>query len=414
MDTSGKSSGTRATPLRRNRDFVLLESGLLLSSLGTSLTTIAYPLLTISVTGSAAKAGLVTFARLLPFGGLSLVAGLAADRLSRKRLMVAADAVRLVAMGAFAIALVSGDVPFWSIFVVALVEGTASTFFVAADAGALRAVVPARQLPAAAGTREARRSIVRLGGPPLGGALYGISRAVPFAANAVSYLCSTVALLAMRTPFQETRGRDSSSLRAQFAEGFRYMWDHAFLRTTAFVYGAGNLLTTALFLLIVLVGESEGLTPGEIGLLSASVGAGTLVGSLASPWFRKVLAVRTILLLELWTWLAVWAFVVWPHAWVLAAWALLFGIAAPVTDSVVVGYRLAMTPDRLVGRVESVRTTISLVASPLGPLVAGWLFGVTSARETVAVFALGGLGLAVWATLSPAIRAAPSLAELAP
>jgi MFS family permease len=414
MDTSGKSSGTRATPLRRNRDFVLLESGLLLSSLGTALTTIAYPLLTISVTGSAAKAGLVTFARLLPFGGLSLVAGLAADRWSRKRLMIAADTVRLVAMGAFAIALVSGDVPFWSIFVVALVEGIASTFFVAADAGALRAVVPARQLPAAAGTREARRSVVRLGGPPLGGALYGISRAVPFAANAASYLCSTVALLAMRTPFQETREHDGSSLRAQFAEGFRYMWAHAFLRTTAFVYGAGNLLTTALFLLIVLVGESEGLTPGEIGLLSASVGAGTLVGSLASPWFRKVLAVRTILLLELWTWLAVWAFVVWPHVWVLAAWALLFGIAAPVTDSVVVGYRLAMTPDRLVGRVESVRTTISLVASPLGPLVAGWLFGLTSARQTVAVFALGGLGLALWGTLSPAIRAAPGLAELAP
>lgn len=414
MDTSGKSSGTRATPLRRNRDFVLLESGLLLSSIGTSLTTIAYPLLTISVTGSAAKAGFVTFARLLPFGGLSLAAGLAADRWSRKRLMVAADAVRLVAMGAFAIALLGGDVPFWSIFVVALVEGIASTFFVAADAGALRAVVPARQLPAAAATREGRRSIVRLGGPPLGGALYGISRAVPFAANALSYLCSTAALLAMRTPFEETRERDGSSLRAQFAEGFGYMWEHAFLRTTAFVYGAGNLLTTALFLLIVLIGEDEGLTPGQIGLLSAAVGAGTLVGSLTSPWFRKVLAVRTILLLELWTWLAVWAFVVWPHAWVLAGWALLFGIAAPVTDSVVVGYRLAMTPDRLVGRVESVRTTISLVASPLGPLVAGWLLGVTSARETVALFALGGLALALWGTLSPAIREAPSLAELAP
>jgi hypothetical protein len=71
-----------------------------------------------------------------------------------------------------------------------------------------------------------------------------------------------------------------------------------------------------------------------------------------------------------------------------------------------------MTPDRLVGRVESVRTTISLVASPLGPLVAGWLFGITSTRETVALFALGGLALAVWGTLSPAIRDAPSLAEL--
>lgn len=411
MDTSGRSSGTPA-PLRRNRDFVLLESGLLLSSLGTSLTTIAYPLLTLAVTGSAAKAGLVTFARLLPVGALSLVAGLAADRWSRKRQMIAADAVRVVAMGTFAVALVGGDVPFWAILAVALVEGTASTFFIAADSGALRAVVPAPQLPAAAGAREARRSIVRLSGAPLGGALYGLSRVIPFAVNAVSYLFSTVSLLLMRTPFEQARARERTPLRAQFAEGFRYMWDHAFLRTTAFVYGAGNLLTTALFLLIVLVGEDEGLTPGQIGLLSAAVGAGTLVGSLASPLFRKLLAVRTILLLELWTWPAVWAFVLWPHAYVLAAWALLFGIAAPVTDSVVVGYRLAMTPHRLVGRVESVRTTLSLVASPLGPLVAGWLFQATSARPTVAVFAAGGLALALWGTLSPTIRNSPSLREL--
>jgi hypothetical protein len=148
-------------------------------------------------------------------------------------------------------------------------------------------------------------------------------------------------------------------------------------------------------------------------VLTAAVGVGTLIGSLASPLFRKLFAVRTILLLELWTWLAVWAFVIWPHAYVLAGWALLFGIAAPVTDSVVVGYRLAMTPGRLVGRVESVRTTISLVASPLGPLVAGWLLEATSPRPTVAVFAVGGLGLLLWGTLSRSIRDAPSLTELA-
>jgi len=411
MDTSGRSSGTRA-PLWRNRDFVLLESGLLLSSLGTALTTVAYPLLTVAVTGSAAKAGLVTAARLLPAGALSLVAGLAADRWRRKRLMIAADAVRVVAMGAFSIALVAGDVGFWAILAVALVEGTASTIFIAADSGALRAVVPAPQLPAAAGAREARRSIVRLGGAPLGGALYGLSRAVPFAVNAFSYLFSTLSLLLMRTPFEYVAERDRAPLRAQFAEGFHYMWRHAFLRTTAFLYGAGNLLTTALFLLIVLIGEREGLTPAEIGLLSAAVGVGTLLGSLASPLFRKLFSVRTILLLELWTWLAVWAFVIWPHAYMLAGWALLFGIAAPVTDSVVVGYRLAMTPHRLVGRVESVRTTISLVASPLGPLVAGWLLQATSPRPTVAVFAVGGFALAIWGTLSPAIRNAPSLRDL--
>ena len=211
---------------------------------------------------------------------------------------------------------------------------------------------------------------------------------------------------------EEQREADPAPLREQLAEGLRYTWSHAFLRTTAFVYGAGNLLTTGLFLLIVLVAEGEGLAPARIGVLTAAVGVGTLVGSLASPLVRRMLAVRAILLLELWTWIATWAFVIWPHAYVLAIWALLFGIAAPVTDSVVVGYRLAMTPDRLVGRVESVRTTISLAASPLGPLAAGWLFGATGPRTTVAVFATGGLALALWGTLSPALRAAPSLGEI--
>ena len=415
MDTSGKSSGTPGSlPLWRNRDFLLLESGQLLSSVGTSLTTIAYPLVTLAVTHSPAKAGLVSFARLVPFGVLSLPAGVAADRWSRKCLMIASDAVRVVAMGVFAAFLAAGHIGFWAIMVVAFVEGVAATVFISADPGALRAVVPPVQLPAATGAREARRSVVRLGGPPLGGALYAVSRSVPFAVNAVSYLFSTASLLAMRTPFEQPRDRDRAPFRTQFAEGFRYMWEHAFLRTTAFVYGVGNLLTSAMFLLMVVVGKREGLSPGEIGALTAAVGAGTLVGSVASPLFRKLFSIRTILLLELWTWLATWAFVLSPHVYLLAVWAILFGIAAPVTDSVVVGYRLAITPDRLVGRVESVRTTISLVAGPLGPLGAGLLLQETSARTTVAVVAACGLGLALWGTLSPAIRGAPSLLELQP
>jgi ABC-type lipoprotein release transport system permease subunit len=84
----------------------------------------------------------------------------------------------------------------------------------------------------------------------------------------------------------------------------------------------------------------------------------------------------------------------------------------PVTDSVVVGYRIAITPDRLLGRVESVRSTISRLVQPLGPLVAGALLSATSERATIAFFTALGLLLALWATLSPALRAAPSLAEL--
>ena len=71
-----------------------------------------------------------------------------------------------------------------------------------------------------------------------------------------------------------------------------------------------------------------------------------------------------------------------------------------------------MTPDRLLGRAEAVRSTISLLIAPLGPLLAGILLGATSPRVTIAVFAAVGVLLAVWGTLSPSIRAAPSLDDL--
>jgi hypothetical protein len=326
--------------------------------------------------------------------------------------MVVSDAVRAAALGTLAALILTDNVPLVAILVIAFVEGAGSTFFGAAEPGALRAVVPPAQLPAAVGVREARTSVVRLGGPPLGGALFAVSRAAPFVADAASYAFSTLSLIAMRTPFQEVRERDAAPIRAQVAEGFRFLWAQPFLRTAAFLYGVGNFLVPAMLLVLVVVGRRQGLSAAEIGALTAGLGAGTLVGSLASPWFRKTFSVRTILLLELWTWLGSWVFVIWPNAYALAAALTVFGLAAPVTDSVVVGYRLAITPDRLIGRVESVRTNISLLVTPLGPLAAGLLLEATSARVTVALLAAGGLGLALWGTLSPSIRGAPSLAEL--
>ena len=121
---------------------------------------------------------------------------------------------------------------------------------------------------------------------------------------------------------------------------------------------------------------------------------------------------RAILRLELWAWLGSAVFLVWPSVYVLTAGILPVAVAIPVTDSVVNGYRVAMTPDRLLGRVESARSTISLLIAPLGPLTAGLLLSAAPARAAIAVFAAFGLVLALWGTLSPSIRNAPSLDEL--
>ena len=399
-------------PLWRNRDFMLLQAGHLLSSLGGQLTTLAFPLLVLAVTDSPAKVGLVTFVSFLPYPLFTVLAGVAADRWNRKWLMIGADMVGLVSVGALAAAIAFDRLEFWQIVVVAFVKSSAGTMLFAAQAGVLRAVVPTRQLPDAVSAEVARVAAVRLAGPPLGGVLFALGRTVPFVVDAISYACSTVALLLMRTPFQEVREVDTATLRAQIVEGFRFLWSHPFLRTCALLFGFGNFIFPGVLVVIVVVGKAQGLSSGEIGALTAVFGAALLVGSALSPLFRRVFAVRRILLLELWTWTGSALFVIWPNVYVLAASTIPQALTIPSTDSVVVGYRTAMTPDRLIGRVNGAAANISLAVSPLGPLAAGLLLSAVSARATVAVFAAAGLVLALWGTLSPSIRKAPSLDEL--
>jgi hypothetical protein len=398
--------------LWRNREFVLLESGRLLSSAGTASTGIAYPLLVLALTSSPAKAGLVGFARLAPYALLALPAGVMADRWNRKSLMIGADASRALLLGALALAVQLDHAGWLLIAAIAFAEGAGSVMFGVAQVGALRALVPRRQLPAAVGAQRVRSAAVELAGPPLGGALFTVGRALPFAVDSASYAFSIASLAAIRKPFQEQQRPGPSRLRSEVAEGFRFLWRQPFIRATTFLYALGNVTIPALLLVVVVVGRRDGLSGGAIGGLVALFGAGLLAGALLSPVLRGRLSVREIILLELWTALGSGVFLVWPSVWVLIAGMLPQAIVIPTTDSVVVGYRVAMIPDRLLGRVESVRSNLARLLDPLGPLAAGLLLSQTSPRATVALFVGWSCALLVWGMASPAIRAAPSLEEL--
>jgi len=398
--------------LRRNRDFLLFQAGQLLSSVGSSFSTVAYPLLVLSLTHSAPKAGLVAFARVLPSPLLGLVAGALADRWDRRALMLGADAIRAVALGALAV-LIALDPVFWPIPLLAFVEGAGDAFFAACTPGAARGIVPAAELPAAVSVQQARSAAVGIAGPPVGGALFGVGRAIPFAVDAVSYAASFVSLLAIRTSFQGARERGPLNMRAQLAEGFRFLWAQPFLRTTAFIYAVGNFTIPAFLFVVVVVGRADGLSGGQIGLLLALFSAFVLVGSLVSGLLRRLLSVRAIMLAELYAGIAVIAYLVWPSVYVLVAALLPQALVLPVTDSVVIARRIAMTPDRLLGRVEAVRMTLARTAQPLGPLVAGLLLGTVSSRATVAVLAVFTIALALAGTASRALRTPPELVEVA-
>ena len=399
-------------PLRKNRDFVLLQVGQTLSTIGSESTGIAYPLLVLAVTHSPVEAGIVGFARVLPWALFGFLAGVAVDRFKRKRMMIVSDVVRAGAVTSIVVAIALHRLSFAQIAIVAFIEGTMYVFFNVAEIGALRSVVPGRQLPAAAAAEQARYSTVTIVAPPLGGSLFGVWRALPFLADAVSYVFSLASLLAIRTPFQEERTYEKVALSTQLAEGFRWLWGHRFLRTCAVLFTWVNVVFEGTFLVLIIVGRRQGLSGGQIGALIAAIGVVSLAGSLASPRLQRRVSMRQLVVGSLWLQLAIAAFVLKPSIYVLVVAALPAAFFGPSVNAVIIGYRVAVVPDRLTGRVNSVARTIALCGLPLGPLAAGLLLGSYSARTTVAVFASALLVLSVFATLSPSIRNAPNLDEL--
>ena len=400
------------TPLRRNRDFVLLQVGQGLSTLGSTGTQIAYPLLVLATTHSPAKAGVVGFANILPYALFALLAGVAADRWNRKRVMILMDLVRVLAMTSIVVALALGHLTFAQVVVAAFVEGSAFVFFNIAEVGALRAVVPGRQLPDAAAAEQARLSAVTLAGPPLGGALFGIARSLPFLFDAVSYAFSVASLLWMRTPFQTERERDTAPLRAQIREGIAWLWHQPYLRTSALIFAGNNFVFQAIFLVFVVVAKRHGLSGGTIGALIAVFGVSALAGSLVAPRAAKLLSIRSIMLLNQWLNGLFVVYLAVPSPYTLIACVVPVAFVGPWLNAVVIGYRTAVTPDHLVGRVSSVARNVALLAQPLGPLAAGLMLAAFSSRTTVLALAAACFALAAFSTVSPSIRNAPSLDEL--
>jgi MFS family permease len=400
------------TPLRRNRDFVLLQTGQTLSTIGSESTAIAYPLLVLAVSHSPAQAGIVGFARIVPWALFGVIAGVVADRFNRKRIMIAADLVRIVAVSALVVAVAVHRVSVVPIAIVAFIEGTLYVFFNVAELAALRSVVPGRQLPAAAAAEQARYATVTLIAPPLGGSLFGLARVLPFVTDVVSYVCSFVSLLAMRTPFQEERQESTAALRTELVEGVRWLWSHRFFRACALLFSWTNLIFEALFLVVIVVGRKQGLSGGEIGGLFAVFGAASLLGSIVAPRLSRLLSMRTIVIAGFWIQLGFAAFLLKPSVYVLLGGAIPTAFFLPLQNAVVIGYRTAVVPDRLTGRVGSVARSIALCTAAFGPLSAGLLLHAYSARTTVAVYAVAMLVLSVLGTLNPRIRNAPSLREL--
>lgn len=399
-----------SNPLRANRDFRLLWIGQAASVLGTRISSIAYPLLVLALTGSPARAGVVGFAGALPFLLLQLPAGGYVDRWDRKRTMIWCDLGRGVALASIAIAMWVGRLAFAQIVVVAFVEGSLFVFFNLAENAAIPKIVPPEQLSTALAQNEARSRGSALAGQPLGGLLFGIDRALPFVADAVSYVVSIGTVAAIRTEFRREPAAEREPLHREVIEGFRWLWSQPFIRATSLLVGGTNFVFQALVLVVIVVARARHASPAETGLILAFIGVGGLLGSFVAAWVQRRLPPKVIVVGLNWVWAALLPLLALPTPpFVLGPIIGVMAFVGPTWNVLVSTYELSLIPDRLLGRVESVILLLAWGAIPLGSLVAGslleWL-GSTSAILTLA----GLMGLvALAATVSPAVRNAPPL-----
>jgi predicted MFS family arabinose efflux permease len=324
--------------------------------------------------------------------------------------MVATSAIGAAALGSIAVAQAIGDLAFEQIVVVAFVQGAVTAVFGLTEQGALPLVVHPSQVPEALARNEARREGATLAGPPLGGVLFAAGRALPFAADAVSYLACAVGLLALRTPLQEQRDAAPRRPLAEIAEGVRWLWGMAFVRASALAVAGANFIWAALELVLIVRAHERGATSAAIGIMLAMLGVGGLLGAFAAPAIGRRLAMPVIVVGAFWVEAAVVAALATTHdPYLLGSIAALAAFPAPAWNAVVVGARLTLTPDRLRGRVNSAARLLSASLMPLGALAGGLLVGAVGTTATLLALSAWQAVFAAAAMATPAIREAQPL-----
>src|SRR5947199_2532511 len=272
----------RPKTLWLNRDYMLLWSGQMVSNVGTQVSQLAFPLLILALTGSAAQAGFAGALRALPYLIFSLPAGALIDRWDRKRTMIICDAGRAISLASIPIAYALSDLTIVQLYLVSAIEGTLYVFFNIAEAACLPRVVPKEQLPAATAQNMATDGIMTLIGPPLGGALYAVGKFLPFVADAISYAVSVVSLLFIKVKFQKERVAEPRKLWVEIHEGLAWLWHHRPIRFMALLTGGYNLLFAGFTLIIIVLAQQQHASSFTIVLIFSLGGIVVVIGAVSA------------------------------------------------------------------------------------------------------------------------------------
>ncbi len=403
----------RPASLWRNREYLLLWSGQAVSELGSSASQLAFPLLILTITHSPAQAGIAGALRSLAYLLLGLPAGALIDRWDRKRTMMLCDVGRALALGSIPLAMALNALTIAQLYLVSLIEGALFVFFGLAESAALPHVVAKEQLPAATAQGEVTDGVATLIGPSLGGTLFGITRALPFLADAISYAASVLTLFWIRLPFQEERQPKTSSLRAEIWEGLVWLWREPVARALVMLHGGLILAISGVSLLMLVIAERQHAAPFAIGLMFGISGIGAMLGAVLGGQAHKRFRLGQILVSAFWVYALLWPlFAVAPSVVALGALLAAFWVVDEMYDVAQLSYRLALIPDALRGRVNGAFRLVFFTCETVSIALTGFLLQQVGVLATILIFEGAFVLLAVAATLNRAMRHARPLSDL--
>jgi len=428
MQPSSRSS------LFANRNFTLLFGGSTISAIGDQFTLVALPWLVLKLTGDPAALGLVLAAMALPRAAFMLIGGAVVDRMSPRRVLLAARGINALLVSALAVLVLAGAIQMWMIFALALGIGLSTAFTYPAGSALLPQLIPPQQLQPANALFMGMRQLSLIVGPAIAGLLIGAGAhadhgkgvidssglGLTFGIDAVSFLFSLVSLMLIRIHSDHHPKVPAGSVLANVASGIRTIWADLPLR--AFILYAA---VVSVFVggpiqvgLPVLADTRLDLGAASLGILMTANGGGMLLGSFLSGVATKlvrgrlglmVLGIDSVAGLALATMALV-------HSTLAGAVLLAsVGVLAGIAQIAIVSWIQHRVAPEMMGRTMSVLMFTFMGLGPLSAAIAGSLLKVISLATLFTAAGLTLTAIALSCMTSAALRSiGAARAEAAP
>lgn len=388
--------------------FARFYAGQALSYLGDGLRTLAIPLIVFRLTHSATAVGLTWGLELFPYALVSLVGGSLADRLDRRRVMIACDAVRFAVMAILAYVFWSGHISVAGIYVAVVVLAVAGSVFLSCQATVVPYLLGRERAKSGVAALFATEQSVNLVAPPIGGSLLSIAGPLPaLIANALTYLCSQAAIASVPDfgpehpkPFPSAR-----EVRDDIVLGWRGMTRDrvmVLMTSASFVF---NLVGTIGYVALIPFFKREfGASDVAVGIAWGCFALGSGIGAAIAGKTHWPIG-RAIVITYLVDGVAWFALPLGTTMWFAVLGATISSICAGYNVTQIVSWRMRVIREDEVGRVFGVVRCVVLAGILPASILGGRLGDAIGARPTMLISAIGFLAVGIVLACSRQVRA---------